>query len=241
MKYAIVTGSTRGIGKSIGEKLLSEGCFVIFNYSNDDHEAKKLDNELKEHHEGKYSIIKADLSNYSGLEIFINKCKEINKSWDYLILNTAITDRSNFKNVTYDNWDKVINTNLNVPFFVVQSLSEKINTNGRIIFISSIMGQHPHSMSISYGVSKAAISFLTKSLVKHFTTKSITVNAICPGFVDTSWQLEKDPSHKKRVTDKIALNRFALPEEIADFTYSVIKNDYINGSVLNIDGGYDYK
>lgn len=103
------------------------------------------------------------------------------------------------------------------------------------------MGIHPHAMSISYGVSKAGLHFLTKYLVKYFGDRNITVNAICPGFVDTPWQKNKTLDHRERIEDKIALGRFAEPEEIAQLVNSVLENGYINGSILNIDGGYDFK
>jgi NAD(P)-dependent dehydrogenase (short-subunit alcohol dehydrogenase family) len=136
----------------------------------------------------------------------------------------------------------VLDTNLNVPFFTVQRFSEHINSSGRIIFIGALMGQFPHAMSISYGVSKAAVHFLTSSLVKVFSDEmGITVNCVAPGFVDTPWQTNKAPDHRKRIEDKIALHRFAKPEEVAQLCLSVIENDYINGSVINIDGGYSYK
>lgn len=89
-------------------------------------------------------------------------------------------------------------------------------------------------------VTKTALHQLAKNLVKEYASRQVTVNVVAPGFVDTPWQLKKDKEHRKRIENKIALKRFATPDEIADFVMSVIHNSYINGSVLNIDGGYDY-
>ncbi|MBQ3553331.1 MAG: SDR family oxidoreductase [Clostridia bacterium] len=241
MKTAVVTGSVKGIGKSIGLKLLREGCFVIFNYATDDEAASQLNEELCHEFVGKYKIIQSDLSNIDNVNDFADACVSTIHKIDYLVLNAGRTERSPFGSVELESWNEVMNVNLNMPFFLVQKLSANMNENGKIIFIGSIMGIEPHAMSISYGVSKAGVHFLVKSLVKVFASRRITVNAVVPGFVDTLWQKTKAADHRKRIEDKIALNRFALPEEIADAVYTVLQNDYINGSIVRVDGGYDYK
>jgi 3-oxoacyl-[acyl-carrier protein] reductase len=238
----VVTGSVKGIGKSIGLKLLKKGYFVIFNYANDDVAANKLKEELSENKFTDFAIVKCDLSSTDGAKQFLEKCLGFSKSFDYLVLNAGCTDRTRFGEITEDAWDKVMNTNLTVPFFLVQNFSPYINDKvGRIIFIGSKMGVAPHAMSISYGVSKAGVHFLAKSLVKEFAERKITVNAIAPGFIDTPWQKEKPAEQRARIEAKTALNRFGLPEEIADAVDMIIENHYINGTVLEIDGGYDFK
>jgi 3-oxoacyl-[acyl-carrier protein] reductase len=242
MKSAVVTASTKGIGRAIGLSLLADGCFVFFNYSSDDDAAHALDAEIKSTYPDLYSIVKADLSNLGGMQLLYDAVKEQSVHIDYLILNAGITDRSGFHDITPTAWNKVMDTNLNIPLFTVQKFSQDLNPDGRIIFIGALMGQFPHAVSLSYGVSKAALQFLTKCLVKEFCDeRRITVNCIVPGFVDTPWQKDKDPEHRKRIEDKTALHRFAHPEEIADICLSVIGNAFMNGSVINIDGGYNYK
>jgi len=218
---------------------LESECKVIFNYSSDDQEALHLRNELALKYDStRLSIIKADLSSIENVEAFCQAATQFSSSIDYLILNTGITDRTEFGNVKYADWQRVMDTNLNIPFFLVQKLSPYLQMHGRIVFIGSIMGLWPHAISLSYGVSKAALHFLARSLVKEFASRLITVNAVTPGFVDTTWQLAKNPEHKKRVETKIALNRFAHPQEVAHLVMSVIQNDYINGAIIPIDGGY---
>jgi 3-oxoacyl-[acyl-carrier protein] reductase len=242
MKSAVVTASTKGIGKAIGLSLLADGCFVFFNYSHDDEAALALDAEIKKTHPDQYSIIKADLSNLGGMKQLYDAVKGQSDQIDYLILNAGITDRSGFHDITPESWNKVMDTNLNIPLFTVQKFSQDLNPDGRIIFIGSLMGQFPHAISLAYGVSKAAIQFLTKGLVKEFSDdRRITVNCIVPGFVDTPWQKDKDPEQRKRIEDNTALHRFAYPQEIADICLSVIGNAFMNGSVINIDGGYYYR
>lgn len=241
MKYAVVTGSTKGIGKAIAIKLLNEGYFVIVNYANDESAATAFSDEVAEYR-GQFAIIKCELSSYENAQEFMNKIGAITQNIDCLILNSGVTDRSLFHEITQADWEHVINTNLNVPFYLVQGLCDKITTDcGRIIFIASILGKYPHAMSLSYAVSKAGVIQMMRNLVKEFSSRRITVNAVLPGFVDTSWQLNKTVEQRKRIEDKIALHRFAQPNEIADLCWSVINNQYINGSELYIDGGYSFK
>ncbi len=242
MKTCIVTGSVKGIGKSIAVKYLTEGYFVILNYANDDMAAQQLDDQLKKDYYGKYKIIKCDLSTIDNVNDFVEKCLEEINEIDCLVLNAACTDKTAFSEITQDAWNKVMDVNLNMPFFLVQKFSPYIKReNGSIIFIGAHMGIQAHAISIVYGVSKAAVHFLAKSLVKEFAERKITVNVISPSFVDTPWQLTKEPDHRARIESKIALKRFAYPEEIANITYDVSKNRYINGAIINIDGGYDYR
>lgn len=240
MKYALVTGSTKGIGKQIAIDLLKRGYFVILNYANSDSEANLVREEITLISD-KFSIIKANLSEFEGLDSLIKSVSEITEHIDYLVLNTAITKRCSLNEVTREDWNQVFNTNLTIPFFLVQKMAPILRENGRIIFIGALMGVVPHAISIAYGVSKSAIFPLARYLVKYFIDKAITVNVIAPGFVDTPWQLDKDPSHRKRIEEKIALKRFASVEEIASTCMHLIDNGYINGEMIMMDGGYNYK
>lgn len=240
MKYAVVTGSTKGIGKAIAVKLINEGWFVIVNYSNDDSAADLFKSEMKEH-EGQYCIIKQTLSNHENAMAFAADVRRITNQIDCIILNCGATDRSAFRDISKDSWEYVINTNLSVPFYIVQGLEPLVSWGGNIIFIGSLLGIHPHASSLAYAVSKAAIHQMAKELVKVFAERKITVNAIAPGFIDTPWQRNKPEEQKKRIESKIALGRFGYPEEIANLCMTVIDTPYINGSVLEINGGYSYR
>lgn len=242
MKKAIVTGSTQGIGKSIGQSLLENGYFVTFNYAHNEQAAQDLHMDLQEKFAGQYTIIRADLSEYDEAKEFAMACKKVNGGKiDVLVLNAAMTSREPFEKVTWEDWKKVMDTNLNVPFFLTQEFADSLKNQGSILFIGSMLGQYPHAVSTAYGVSKAGIQFLAKSLVKEFETRQVRVNCICPGFVETTWQKNKEEAHRRRIMDKIALHRFAEPREIADFALAVLENHYLNGEVLNIDGGYCYR
>lgn len=240
MKYAVVTGSTKGIGKAIAIRLLKEGYYVIINYSNDDNAAAQLEDEAKEY-EGRFSIIKEKLSDYEAAISFAQKVKGIIEHIDCIVFNCGMTDRSAFCDISRESWEQVMNTNLNVPLYILQYLNDSLNPGGKIIFIGSILGIYPHASSLGYAVSKAAVHQMAKELVKVFADRCITVNAIASGFVDTPWQSTKPKEQKKRIEEKIALKRFGYPEEIANLCMTIIDTSYINGAVLEISGGYSYR
>ena len=241
MNIVLVTGGTKGIGKAIVLKYLHQGCYAIITYSSDDETAELFQRELDVNYKDKYEIIKADLSKIEEVKIMCNiiRCKY--RKIDYLILNAGATNRNSFSDMTIDEWNYVINVNLTMPFFIVQSLVDCIIKGGSILFLGAVMGIYPHAISIPYAVSKAGVHMLSRQLVKHLAPYKITVNTIAPGFVDTPWQKSKPLEQRIRIENKIALKRFALPEEIAQLCWDISQNAYINGSLLEIDGGYCYE
>lgn len=241
MKYAFVTGSTKGIGKAIGIKLLQEGYFVIFNYSSSDKYAVQLREELTEKYNDKFHILKSDLSDLNNTDTVVKSIIEITPTIDLLVFNTGITDRSPFGEIKKEDWLKVFNTNLNVPFFLMQELKPYIAPKGNIIYIGSLIGNVPHSVSVSYGVSKAAIHSLVANMVKYLSTDGIRINGIAPGFVDTDWQKDKPEWLREKIKNKIALKRFAAEEEVAILCHQITQNEYLTGQVIQLDGGYSYE
>lgn len=241
MKYAVVTGATKGIGRSIAETLLANDFYLIGNYAGDDEAAEKF-LEGNSNFAPQITLIKQDLSSFESACKLSKAVIEITQSIDVLILNSGTTSPVPFGSISEMDWMRVINVNLNAPFFLIQRLSEYIATNrGRIILIGSAMGDHPHAKSIAYGVSKAAVHELARYLVKYFSPMGITVNAVAPGFIDTPWQAGKAPDHRERIERKIALHRFGDAGEVASLCMQIIENQYINGAVLSIDGGYSYQ
>jgi 3-oxoacyl-[acyl-carrier protein] reductase len=235
MKIAFITGSTKGIGKQIGIDLLDKGYFVYFN-GHTPQSTLQLENELLGCSD--INIICQDLSTLGGNLELANHLSSQNVYLDVLILNLGITDRTSFYQVDYDNWKKVMDVNLNFPFFLIQSLISNIKKGGKIIFISSISGIVPDSVSISYGVSKAAINMLVPYLAKEFAGKKITVNAIAPGYVNTSWHHTKNKAQIKRIQKKCLANRLGTVQEISKAVMSIIDNDFINGQIIRVDGGF---
>lgn len=235
MKTAFITGSTQGIGRQIGIDLLKKGYFVYFNGRSDD-SITNLERELYDYNN--YEIIKEDLSIIDNAIDLASDFKAKHITFDVIIFNLGITDRTPFGEVRINKWQEVFDTNLNIPFFMTQTLRNNINKGGKIVFISSISGCTTDSRSIAYGVSKGAIHVLVPYLAKEFAEKKITVNAIVPGYINTNWHKEKLPDQIKRIEEKHLVKRLGTVKEISKAVLSVIDNDFINAQILRIDGGF---
>lgn len=228
MKYAVVTGSSNGIGYAIAKSLISNGYFVFINGRSE---------FVSDLNNNNYMYIKADVSTLEGINILANVICSKTEKIDSLVLNAGATCRSKICDISYDEWQKVMDINVNMPFFLIQKLIPNIQEGGNVLFIGSSMGIKPHGTSLPYGVSKSAVISLAQNLVKELS--GIRINCVCPGFVNTNWQSEKPKWLKEKITSKIALKRFATPEEIADICIKIMSNTYMNGAVITIDGGYD--
>jgi 3-oxoacyl-[acyl-carrier protein] reductase len=240
MKYAVVTGGTRGIGKRICLDMLIKGYFVFTNYSNDELSASNASSEFAKYSKN-FSIIKADQSNELELNSFITKIKSITKNIDCIVCNTGITLKKNFSLTGNDEWEKVFKVNVHSHFYIIRDLDLLIQPNSKIIFVGSVLGELPHATSLAYGVTKAAVHALAKNLVKEFSDRQITVNTIAPGFVETDWQKDKPIEIRNNIYKKTVARRFAKVEEISKVCMLIIENDFVNGSTFIVDGGYNYK
>ncbi len=240
-KSALVTGGTKGIGKAVSFRLLKEGWDVIVNYSHDDIAAEKALEEYNSLYPGRVSLLKADISDLNSIQVINDFMQEREILLDAVVLNAGLTDRSDFGNINIDAWNKVFNANVHFPVFLLQKLYSRINPGSSISFTGSLMAIQPHSVSLSYGVTKASVHALVKNLVKFFEEKGIRVNGVAPGFVESEWHKNKPQEIRNNITSKIALKRFSGTEEIADVFYMLIENNYINGEIIVCDGGYCYK
>ena len=242
-RVTVVTGGTSGIGRGIVEKILanSEKDDKIFvNYASNRQRAEAFFDELSSEDRKKIILMQADMSSYDAMLSFVKEIKEQAGSVDWLVSNAGISTYAKYEDYTFDEWTKIVNTNLSVPVFLVKELRPVMKEGGRVLFMGSYAGEQAYSSSLVYGVTKAAIHFLTKSLVKEFEPKGITVNAIAPGFIQTPWHENRSQESYDRINRKIALHRFGEIEEVADLAYCILTNGYMNGSIVDIHGGYDY-
>lgn len=233
----LITGSTSGIGKQIGIDLLKKGHLVVFTgrtISSRD----KLISELKSGSLPNNWIVISpiDFSKKESIEFLKKSFVRDNLEMDNIILNVGATCREPFETISMKEWDMVMDTNLKIPFFLIQKLLPIIKK--RIIFIGSVLGHIPNSASIPYGVSKGSLEILTQYLAKELASKNITVNTIAPGFTDSNWHNGKLFTHLDEIKKQILLNRFATTNEISHACQFIIENDYINGHTLCVDGGY---
>lgn len=239
MKYAIVTGGTKGIGLGIVQMLLEEGYFVTITYAHDEEAASICHNKLAELSRN-FEILKVNQADKNEMRSFALLMRE-KPSIDCLILNTGATLRKTIQETTNEDWERIMQINVNSNVFLIRDLFDKIPPHSRIVFIGSLMGIHPHGTSLAYGVSKSAVHALALNLVKCFEGTGTTVNVIAPGFVETEWQKEKPLEIRNNICNKTALKRFATVEEIVETAKFCLKNAFVNGSILEVSGGYSFK
>ncbi len=231
MKYAIVTGGTSGIGLGVSKMLISKGYNVFATYIGHDF-IEPIDN---------YEAIKIDQSMREDVYEFLEYVKSKTSHVDCVICNAGMSIRKAFTETTDGDWDKQMEVAVNSHYIIIRELYNQIPNGSRIIFTGSQMAIHPHATVLSYGVTKSAVCALAKNLVKEFEGTGTTVNAIIPGFVETPWQKEKPEEIKQNIYKKTAIHRFASIDEIVDAYRFCIDNPFVNGSLIEINGGYCYK
>ena len=240
-KLGVITGGTKGIGAGISRMLLYQGYDIIVTYCNDEITANAfLEQSKRDFPTNKVTVLKIDNGDYlqiTKLVRYISEQKEIN----CIVCNAGVTLRKSFQEISNNDWLTVMNANLNNNMFLIRDLYPYIPENSRIIFIGSMMAVHPHGTSLAYGVSKSALHSLALNLVKVFEGTGTTVNVIAPGFVETEWQKTKPEEIRQNIYRKTAVKRFASVEEIADAVKFCLNNPFVNGSIIEVSGGYDFK
>ena len=211
--------------------LLSKGYHVYATYVGPDFD-EKIDN---------FEPVKVDQTKREELYRFISHIKQNCESVDCIVCNAGLSIRKPFTQGTDQDWDAMMEVAVNSHYILVRELFGLIPQGSRIIFTGSQMGLMPHAMVLAYGVTKAAVHALAKNLVKEFEGTGTTVNAIVPGFVETPWQKEKPEEIKQNIYRKTAIHRFASVDEVVDAYRFCIDNPFVNGSLIEVNGGYSYK
>jgi len=239
MKVVLVTGASRGIGRCIAENLAKDGYIVIANYNKSKQQALKLQNDLKE--EGfNIEIFKADVSKKEEVKNMIEYINNKFGSIDILINNAGISKLQMFCDVTDDDWEEMINTNLKSAFYCTQMvLPGMINKKkGCIINISSIWGQVGASCETVYSISKAGLDAMTKSLAKELGPSNIRVNSIAPGVIDTDMNSKIDDEIKKQIKNETPLGKIGKPMDICKCAKWLIEDEFTTGQIISVNGGY---
>jgi 3-oxoacyl-[acyl-carrier protein] reductase len=239
MKNAIVTGATKGIGLAIAKMLLSEGYHVVVTYAHDEASATKCREELSTLSPN-FEIVKADQADKASMRAFAEEMLKKGHI-DCIVCNAGTTLRCSLTEITDEEWERTMQVNLNSSLYLIRDIYGVIPHNSRIIFIGSLMGVYPHGTSLAYGVSKSAVHALALNLVKCFEATGTTVNAIAPGFVETEWQASKPQQIRDNIVAKSAIKRFATTDEVAEAVRFCINNAFVNGSIIEVSGGYNFK
>lgn len=240
-KVAIVTGSSRGIGKATALLFAKEGAKVVVNYSKSESEANEVVNQIKKL--GSDAIaIKCDVSKEEQVKQMIEKTIKKFGRIDILVNNAGIVFDVPFEKRTVEQWKRTLEVNLIGVFLCAKYVVPymKKQKGGKIVNVSStnaIDSFSPEAMD--YDASKAGVAIFTKALAKELAP-TINVNAVAPGWVDTQMNKDLPKDYIKEEMEKIYIKRFARPEEIAKIIFFLASDDasYVNGSILRADGGY---
>lgn len=239
-KTVLVTGASRGIGKAIATLFAQNGYNTIINYNKSEKEAMDLYNELSE--KGcSVRLFKADVSKRDEVNSMINFCIGEFQSIDVLINNAGISKDKLFTDITDDDWDEMMDINLNGVFYCTQkSLQYMISQkSGKIINISSIWGLVGGSCEVHYSTSKAAVIGLTKSLAKEVGPSNIQVNCIAPGVIQTDMINGVGGDILDILKEETPLMRLGTPDDIAHCAFYLASSgaDFITGQVISPNGG----
>ncbi|MBT2699138.1 3-oxoacyl-ACP reductase [Bacillus sp. ISL-40] len=238
-KVAIVTGGSRGIGASIALELAKNGAKVVINYNIRKELADKVVAEINEFGGEAYAV-QADVSESNEAAYLVQETINHYGKLDILINNAGITRDSTFKKLTEEDWRKVIDVNLNSVYNNTSAALPYLleSDAGRIINISSIIGQAGGFGQTNYAAAKAGLIGYTKSLALELARSKVTVNAICPGFIGTEMVQAIPEKVLAGIVEKVPQKRLGKPEEIARGVVFLCKDgDYITGQQLNINGG----
>lgn len=238
-KVIVVTGASRGIGRNIAYNLAVNGYTVIANYNNSEIEAIKLQNELKD--QGiEIDIFKGNVSKSQDARKLVDYTIEKYGRIDVLINNAGISQTKLFTDITDEDWNNMINTNLKSVFYMCQETIPNMisRKEGLIINISSIWGITGASCEVHYSVAKAGVDAMTKSLAKELGPSNIRVNSIAPGIIDTDMNKYLTENELKQIEEEIPLGKIGNANEIAKCVKWLIEDKYTTGQIININGGW---
>jgi acetoacetyl-CoA reductase/3-oxoacyl-[acyl-carrier protein] reductase len=238
-RTALVTGGARGIGRSIVQALAAEGADVAINFQSSGTDAETLADELGK--AGRKTLLFK--GNVGERAIWTEMIDKVHATWgrlDILVNNAGITRDKTLRKMTDDDWLSVLNTNLNACYFGVSAVMPMMTEQkyGRIINISSFVGQAGNFGQANYAASKGGIIAFTKTAAMELAKYNVTCNALAPGFTETSMLAKVPEQVQAQIRARIPMGRFATPEEIAKAVlFLAADGDYVTGQQINVNGG----
>jgi 3-oxoacyl-[acyl-carrier protein] reductase len=236
----IVTGGTRGIGRGIVHAFLKEGASVIATYAGNHQAANKCLEDFREF-SGKLSVVKCDVKDENEVSNFFKSLESTHPKIEVLVNNSGIRKDQVTAMMSLSEWNDVINTNLTGTFLMSKYavLNFMSNRYGRIVNISSIGGSLGLPGQANYAASKAGQVAISKSLSKEVAKRGITVNNVCPGFIDTELLADLPEDQRKEYMKDVPMKRFGKVEEVASAVLFLASKEasYITGASLEVSGG----
>ncbi|AHL71382.1 MULTISPECIES: 3-oxoacyl-[acyl-carrier-protein] reductase [Bacillus] len=239
-KTAVVTGASRGIGRSIAIDLAKKGANVVVNYSGNEAKANEVVDEIKALGQQAFAF-KADVSNAEEVQALMKQAVDTFGSIDILVNNAGITKDNLLMRMKENEWDDVININLKGVFNCTKAVTRQMmkQRSGRIINVASVVGVCGNPGQANYVAAKAGVIGLTKTTAKELASRHITVNAVAPGFISTDMTDKLDENVQTEMLKQIPLARFGAPEDISNVVVFLASEGagYITGQTIQVDGG----
>jgi acetoacetyl-CoA reductase len=236
---AVVTGASRGLGRAIAEEVGRGGAKVVINYSRSKEPAEELVGQISENG-GEAIAVQADVSDPDQAQSLIDRTIEEFNRIDVLVNNAGINVDRTLRKLSVEDWDKVIQVDLNSAFYTVHAALPHMmeQGGGKIINMSSFVGEAGNIGQANYSAAKAGLLGFTKTAAKELARYGITVNSICPGFIETEMVASIPDEQREKLLKTVPLGRFGQPEEIARAVRFLVEDgDYITGQALDINGG----
>ena len=240
-KTILITGASRGIGKSIALRFASRGYHTFLNCSSSVDELKKLRAYIRKKYHTPCTIVVGDVGNPDHVRAIYNRIYHDCSHLDVLVNNAGISHINLLSDMTDEDWNHIIQTNLSSVFYCCRSaISHMVSQkSGKIINISSMWGVNGASCEAAYSASKAGVGGLTQALAKELARSKIPVNALACGVIDTEMNKQLDEEERAELAEDIPAGRFATPEEVAEMVWKLIcAPEYLTGQIITFDGGY---
>jgi 3-oxoacyl-[acyl-carrier protein] reductase len=239
-KVALVTGGSRGIGRAIAEALAERGALVVLGYSSGEAKAREAVSAI-EAAGGKGEALQLDVSNGAETEQRIAELAKRLGRLDVLVANAGISIDSLLLRLRDEDFDRVLSVNLKGAVASARAAIKVMMRAkvGRVLFISSVVGENGNSGQTAYAASKAALLGVAKSLAREYASRGITVNAITPGFIDTDMTAALDGEQKTQIASTIPLGRTGTAREVAAAAVFLASDEaaYVTGHTLRVNGG----
>lgn len=235
-RKALVTGASRGIGKSIACKLASKGCDLVLTCVKNIEILQDLADDLSGQHNISCKAVLCDASDHEQ----VDKLFETEGDFDIVINNAGISYIGLIQDMSVEEWDRIITTNLSSVFYTSRKAVPYMirKKYGRIVNISSMWGGSGASMEVAYSASKGGVDAFTRALAKELAPSRICVNALACGVIDTDMNRGFDVEDMQAIVEGIPAGRMGSTKEVADAVWQLIEcPDYMTGQVINIDGG----
>jgi 3-oxoacyl-[acyl-carrier protein] reductase len=239
-KVVIITGASRGIGRSIAQKCVEHGAKVAFTYLSSDEKARALEQALSQNG-GEVKGFKSDAANFEQAQQLVDDVVAYFGTVDVLVNNAGITRDTLLMRMTEEQWDEVINTNLKSAFNLTKAVLRPMlkAKSGSIINMSSIVGVRGNAGQANYAASKAGLIGFTKSIAQELGSRNIRCNAIAPGFIETEMTEVLDPKAVEQWRNSIPMKRGGTPEDVANVTVFLGSDmsAYVTGQTIPVCGG----